>query len=250
MRGVELIAVLAMIVAGVAIATAAAASIALARDQRRSGSLGNPATAEREHIAASLLYSIARAGGASSNSALREARRASGTPGAISTDVDLTSWAGRFAEIARREDRSWLLESAVRLVAAQAHAAPLRQYTALLDLSFALGFQTDALARLRERYPFQYVDHAREGRPRRADRAGGATPLFEREKQDPAACLQLLGVEGTPTRQAIISAYRRFVARNHPDRFHQASEEDQAAAAARFIETTGAYESLLAIYRE
>jgi len=243
-----LIAVLAMIVAGGAIATAAVAAIAIARGHRVSGAMGNPAAAERERIAASLLYAIALAGGSSSNSALREARRASAASGAIGIDVDLPSWAGRFAEIAGRGDRAWLLESAVRLVAAQTHAAPLRQYTALLDLSFALGFQTDALARLRERYPFQYVDHARDGRPRHADRAGGATPLFVRETQDPAACLRLLGVEGTPVRHAIVSAYRRFVVQNHPDRFHQASAEEQSAAAARFIETTRAYESLLAIY--
>jgi hypothetical protein len=137
-------------------------------------------------------------------------------------------------------------------VASQTRLVPLRQYAALLDLSFGLGFQTDALARLRQQYGFEYVDHAKDARPPEADRAGGAATLFARDARPATELLRVLGIEedGAPSRQVIISAYRRLVAQHHPDRFHDQPEAAQAGAAARFIEITRAYEALLAIYRE
>jgi DnaJ-class molecular chaperone len=48
----------------------------------------------------------------------------------------------------------------------------------------------------------------------------------------------------------IISAYRRLVSVHHPDRVHGASESAQTEAAAKFIEITRAYETLMAIYRD
>ncbi len=128
----------------------------------------------------------------------------------------------------------------------------MRQYSGLLDLSFALGFQTDALARLRERYGFQYVDHAKNARPREADRSGGAAPLYERGgDSEKTELLQTLGLEERDaSRRIIIATYRGLVARHHPDRFHLDTAEVQSAAAARFIEITRAYERLLVLYPE
>ena len=120
----------------------------------------------------------------------------------------------------------------------------------LLDLSFSLGFQTDALAKLRERYAFDYVDHAKDARPRSADRAGGSVPLFVRGSADTVALLRILGLEHNADRQAIISAYRRLASQIHPDRVHSQSESAQSEAAAKFIEITRAYETLMAIYRD
>jgi len=45
-------------------------------------------------------------------------------------------------------------------------------------------------------------------------------------------------------------AYRRLAAQHHPDKVFGASAEVQTAAAARFIEITRAYETLLVIYDE
>jgi len=138
----------------------------------------------------------------------------------------------------------------VQLIASRGTPVPLRQYAALLDLSFGLGFQTDALARLRVQYGFEYVDHAKDARPREADRGGGGTPLFVRTQRDESQLLGVLGLTGKPSRQTIIAAYRRLAAQHHPDRFHGADDAAQAAAAKRFIELTGAYEELLAIHRD
>jgi DnaJ-class molecular chaperone len=60
--------------------------------------------------------------------------------------------------------------------------------------------------------------------------------------------LRILELDGHPPRQAIISAYRRLAAQHHPDRFHGESMEARNAAAARFIEITRAYETLMAAY--
>ena len=121
---------------------------------------------------------------------------------------------------------------------------PLVQYVALLDLSFSLGFRTDALARLRERHPFEYIDHAMAGRPREADRSGRQT--LSARGRDRTELLRLLELDGDPPRQSIVAAYRRVAARHHPDRFHEASEREREEAASRFIEVTRAYEELLA----
>src|SRR5438552_4195293 len=79
--------------------------------------------------------------------------------------------------------------------------------------------------------------------------AGGAMTLFARADTDTASLLQILGIEGPASRQVIISAYRKLAAQHHPDRVHGAPEQIQSDAAARFIEVTRAYETLMAIYR-
>src|SRR5205085_1950729 len=166
------------------------------------------------------------------------------------TGVDVANWAARYADVTSEQQRLELLETAVRLVAEPGTPVPVRQYSALLDLSFGLGFHTDALARLRTHYGFEYVDHAKEGRPRSADRGGGGAPLFQRTRRDRSALAAVLGVTPTAGRQEIVSAYRKLIAQHHPDRYHGDSEETREAAAARFIEITRAYEELLMLLDE
>jgi hypothetical protein len=245
---VELLVVIAMLAVGGTIALAIGVSVAAA--QRESGASDRPAAPpDRNHIGASLLFNLLLAGGTPADEALRAIRRV-GLIAPVTASIDVGNWAERFAQIASPEQRAWLLDAAVQLVAERTTPVPLRQYTGLLDLTFALGFQTDALAKLRQRYGFDYIDHAKDARPREADRAGGATPLFVRETRDADELLRVLGVEGPATRQAIVARYRRLAAQHHPDRFFAETAEVQSAAAARFIEITRAYEALLAIYRD
>ena len=208
------------------------------------------AQAGRDEVAASLLFQVLVSGGMAPDDAIREVRRTARLVGRVTPSIDVASWAAMYARSTTGEQRLNLLETAVRLAAAPGRPLPLRQYTALLDLSFGLGFQTDALARLREHYGFDYVDHAKDARPREADRGGGATTFFVREETDVKECLRVLEIEGSPTRPKIISAYRRLVSQHHPDRFFGASEAARETAAARFIEITRAYEKLIAIYRD
>ena len=236
-----------MIAGGVLLALAVGIPIAAA--QRESGGTGAAVPPDRNHLAASLLFNLLLAGGTTPDQALRELRRI-GLIAPVTGSVDVTSWAERFARVASTEQRAWLLEAAVQLLAARGTPVPVRQYAVLLDLSFGLGFQTDALAKLRQQYEFEYVDHAKEARPREADRAGGAAPLFVRDSRGSEELLRVLGIEGQPTRTEIVAAYRRLAAQHHPDRFFAESAAAQAAAAARFIEITRAYEALLAIYRD
>ena len=86
--------------------------------------------------------------------------------------------------------------------------------------------------------------------PRAADRGGGAVPLFVREEADTASLLRILGIDEAPSRQDIISAFRRLAAQHHTDRVFGQPAEVQSQAAARFIEITRAYETLMAIYRD
>lgn len=244
----ELVAVFVMIVAGAVVAIFALVAFALAKKERGTGQSG--AAAGRDHIAASILFQILTAGGASPDDALRQIRRGAGLAARVTPGVDVTSWAESFASGVPAAAREQLLETAVRFAAASHTPIPLRQYATLLDLSFGLGFHSDALARLRERYGFEYVDHAKDARPREADRSGGAMPLFVREESHSVEWLRVLEIDGTPSRQTIISAYRRLAARHHPDRFYGENDDVQRAEAARFIEITRAYEKLLAIYRD
>lgn len=247
--GVELIAVLFMILAGGAVAVFILVAVAIA--QREKGDRPVHAIPERDRIASSLLFQLLLLGGATEDEALREIRRKAGLAAPVTAGIDVANWAETFARVANEAQRTWLLETAVQLIAARNRTVPLRQYSALLDLSFCLGFQTDALAKLREQYGFEYIDHAKNARPREADRAGGSTPLFVREeRREEQEYLRVLEIEGTPTRQLIITSYRRLAALHHPDRFHGQAEEARSAAAARFIEITRAYEMLLALYRD
>ncbi len=237
-----------MIAAGIAIAVFILIAIAISRGEKPTDHAR--AASDREHIAASILYQVLMAGDTPADEALRRLRRDLGLGARVTPSVDIVNWGETFTHLANPDQRKWLLESAVRLVGTRRGAVPLRQYSALLDLNFSLGFQTDALARLREKYGFEYIDHAKDARPREADRAGGATPLFVREEVDTRELLRVLEIEGTPSRQAIISAYRKLAAQHHPDRHYEESGPEQQSAAARFIEITRAYEKLLAVYRD
>lgn len=236
-----------MLAAGAAIALFVAVAVTL--EQRERAAQEVPRTPDRDRIAASLLFQIASAGGISADEALRAIRQRAGIAAPVTPGIDVTNWGEAYAQIANPEQRGRLLETAVQVVASASRSVPLRQYVALLDLSFALGFQTDALARLREQYGFEYVDPAKAGRPPEADRSSRMT-LFIRDERPPEELLRVLGLEGTPSRQTIITSYRRLVAQHHPDRFHEAPAEERAAAAARFVEITRAYESLMAFDRD
>lgn len=243
----ELVAVLVMIVIGGAAAIFVLIALAIAKGE---GQSRDTKPTDRDHVAASILYQILIAGGATSQDAMRRIRRGAGLGARITPGVDVTSWAESYARVATDKAREHLLESAVQLVASRRSPIPLRQYAALLDLSFGLGFHSDALARLRARYGFDYVDHAKDARPRDADRAGGSVPLFVRDESHRQEWMRVLEIEETPSRYTIIAAYRRLAAQHHPDRFHEQSDDIQRAEAARFIEITRAYEKLLALYRD
>jgi nitronate monooxygenase len=211
-----------------------------------------PNIPETDRLATSILYQLLLSGGTAPDDALRAIRRMAGVVAPATAGIDMANWGERYAQLVTPERRSWLLETAVRLLAEQGRPVPVVQYSVLLDLSFSLGFQTDALARLRERYGCEYVDYAKQGRPREADRAGGGAPLFVRAdlERDALAALGLDSLSGPPSRQAIISAYRRLAAQHHPDRFYERPAGEQSEAAARFIEITHAYEMLLNRVRE
>lgn len=242
----ELLAVIAMIIAGVAVAAFTLIAITLAKQTAEHEQRVDPASA-RDRVAASLLFHIVMAGSSTTSDAMRTIRRTTGLAAPVTPAIDVTTWAQRYGQMATAAQRAWLLESAVQVAIADATIISLHQYAALLDLSFGLGFHTDALARLRERYRFEYIDPAKAGRPREADRAGGATTLFARERMDRTELLRTLQLKGDPTRPEIITAYRRIVAEIHPDRVHDAEASVRDAAAARFIEVTRAYEALLAM---
>jgi DnaJ-domain-containing protein 1 len=247
---VELLAVILMFITGGAIAIVVMIATAIARrEAERSGGGSQRAIPERDRIASSLLFHIVMLGGVSSDVAMREVRRASGIAAPITSGIDITNWGESYARMSTPEQRASLLEIAVQLVASRGALVPLRQYVALLDLSFALGFQTDALAKLREQYGFDYVDHAKDGRPREADRGAGRVTFFDRGG-DERELLRVLQIEGPATRAMIISAYRKLVAQHHPDKFHSKTREEQDVAAARFIEITRAYEALLVLHRD
>jgi hypothetical protein len=245
---VEWIAVVFMIVAGGAMAIFVMVAVAIARRESPEQPGGDRWDVER--IAASLLYQLLVLGGTPAAEAFRRLRREAELAGQVTPGVDVANWGAVFAQRTAPQQRQWLLETAVRLVASPAKPVPLRQYNALLDLSFALGFQTDALAKLRERYGFDYVDHAKNARPREADRSGGRLSLFVRSEVDTREWLRVLNIEGKPSRQVVISAYRKLAAQHHPDRFHGQPREAQSAAAARFIEITKAYESLMSVVHD
>lgn len=246
----ELIAVVVMIAGGFAIAVFVVTAFAIAqREDDRAGATQRGAD-DRNHLAASILYNVVLLGGATSDDAMRDVRRRAGVVAQVTPGIDIASWGARFAQLAQPQQRDWLLETAVQLIATRTTPVPLRQYSALLDLSFALGFQTDALARLREQYGFSYIDHAKNARPAEADRGGHTTTFFSREGRGPEELLRVLELGDGASRQAIVSAYRRLAAQHHPDRFYGQPEDAQAGAAARFIEITKAYEVLMTLYRD
>lgn len=250
----ELAAILFMVVAGIALAVFTLAAFTIARREEAHAAGAAPqqpaGVSERDRIGTSLLVYILTSGGVSQDEALRSVRRGTGLAAPVTGGIDVSNWAEAYARVATVEQRAALLELAVQLVANRERPVPLRQYSALLDLSFGLGFQTDALARLRTQYGFDYVDHAKAGRPKEADRGGAGAPLYERAQRPAPELLRVLGLTGTPTRQELTAAYRRLVAQHHPDRFHNHPEGARNEAAGRFIEITRAYEELLLTYRD
>jgi transposase len=233
---VELIAAIFMLGAGGALAIFVLAAMKLDRAERGTD---DPRPPQRDSVAASLLFHVVSAGGTARDEAMRQVRRGTGLAAPVTQGIDVGNWAESYARHSSREQRETLLKTAVQLVAQREGAVPLRQYAALLDLSFGLGFHIDALARLRERYGFEYVDHAKNAR---VEPKKGSGP--------PDELLATLGITGTPTRQELSAAYRKLAAQHHPDRFHGAPAEAQNSAAARFIEITRAYEALLLIFRD
>lgn len=232
----ELIAAIFMLGAGSALAIFVLTAMKLDRASRGED---DPRPPQRDSVAASLLFHVVSAGGAPRDEAMRQVRRGAGLAAPITQGIDVGNWAESYARHSSHEQRASLLELAVQLVARREGPVPLRQYAALLDLSFGLGFHIDALARLRESYGFEYVDHARNARVS-GQKGGGA----------PHELLAVLGMTGMPTRQELSAAYRKLATQHHPDRFHGAPAEAQNSAAARFIEITRAYEELLLICRD
>lgn len=234
----ELVIVILMIVGGIALAGAVIGALAVAssRDEVGVAARGAP---ERDRLGASLLVQLLLLGRQTKDEACRLVREA-GLASPVTDGIDVASWAEAFHQVSDAAQREWLLETAVRLVA-QSGPVPLSQYSALLDLNFALGFQTSALARLRERHNFAYADYA--GARGDAERK----PMFERSNPD---LLRVLELDGKASRAAIVTAYRRLAARHHPDRFHDAPSTVREEAAGKFIEITRAYEILLTLYRD
>lgn len=203
---------------------------------------------DRDLIAGSILFQLARLGGASPAEAVENVRTRASLPIGSRSEIDISNWGSVYRQASNTAQRERLLEHAVLVATASSRSLPLAQYNALLDLAFALGFHTDALARLRLRHPFSYEDHAKRGRPRSADRGPTSTPLFARPPVDPSALLRVLGLPGGVSRRTLISTYRKLAAQNHPDRFFAASSDEQNRASARFIEITEAYQRLLPFY--
>jgi hypothetical protein len=201
-----------------------------------------------ERIEAEVLFELGLRGDGGRARAMEAVRRHSAAECGEKGRIDLSSWLDQYVKLVPPERREWLLEAAVLVAMEGGPSIGLAQYDALVEVSFGLGFHSDALARLRRKHGFEYVDWAKHARPREADRGGGATSLFDRgERRDAGANLALLGLEKGAGRQEVIAAYRRLALECHPDRYHEATEQERAGAAARFREITRAYEELLAV---
>lgn len=238
----ELLLFLLMLVGGVSIAAAVLLAASLASREREAQPVSGPT---RDELEASILFHIAQLAGVAEARATETIRHVGGPIAPISREVDLTSWGERFARLSSRLECERMLERALLTAIAPGPRCSLPLYAALLDLSFALGFQTDALARLREKHPFDYADHAREGRPRSAEqRDPGSRPLFDRSETR-ARVLAVLGLPREADRPAITRTYRKLAALHHPDRFHSAPVEEREAASRRFLAIAEAYEQLL-----
>ena len=187
---------------------ALAVGTSIAAAQRESGSSTRPAAPPDRNHVAASLLFNLLLAGGAAPDQALRAIRRVGLIALVTSSIDIRNWGERFAQIASPEQ----------------------------------------LAKLRDKYGFDYIDHAKDARPREADRAGGATPLFVRQHRDDRELLRVLEIEGPVSREVIIAAYRRLAAQHHPDRFFAESADVQSAAAARFIEITSAYQALLALY--
>ena len=233
----------AIVIAAALIATAGV-GLAVLRASRAQSSRG-PVTVEE--IEAELILEVALRGELARDVAIGVVRRFLDVEVGKRGRVDITSWAEQHAKLASRERREELLEHAVLAAMESGGTIGIQQYDALVELTFGLGFHSDALARLHQKHRFDYVDWAKHGRPRGADRGGGATPLCDAARgQDPSANLAALGLTHGASRHDVVAAYRRLASECHPDRFHESPAEERAAAEERFRVVTRAYEELLA----
>lgn len=153
--------------------------------------------------------------------------------------IDLTSWAEAFAAQSGMAAASRLLEDSFRVAIATGLPIPPQQYAALLQLAFALGFHTDSLTRLREKYKVEVTDFSR-------NRLRRQSMLHSDVSYDTIQMSQrLLGVRRPFRKRELAAAYRRSAAIVHPDRFHESDPEARDEAVARFLELARAYEQLL-----
>lgn len=193
-------------------------------------------------LAAGIVFEVAR-GGSADDADLRRWMRTRSLLPAQARGIDLASWAEAYAVRSSEDDRARLLTLAVEAAMLGGPDLTRRQFHALQDLVFSLGYHADTIQHLRARHRFDYIDYAKERRPRNADRAG-ATNFYDRE-ENVKSDLLLLGFRSMPDRHELISCYRRLVRENHPDVAHATGERSEADASARFIEITAAYERLL-----
>src|SRR6185436_3477090 len=112
-----------MIFAGGGIAIAAMIAIGAATRAHEGRRESAPAP-DRSAIAASILFNLLILGGIAPDEALREIRRRAGLVAPVTSQVDIASWAERFAQITSQQQRQWLLETAVQLIAARERAVP------------------------------------------------------------------------------------------------------------------------------
>ncbi|MBI2215560.1 MAG: J domain-containing protein [Acidobacteria bacterium] len=220
--------------------------VVVVRGARAAAASGGMVTPER--IEAEVLMEVALRAGFDRARAMEIVRAHSGAECGSRGRIDITSWLEQYVKLVPLERREQLLELAVAVAVESGTPIGLAQYDALVEITFCLGFHSDSLARLRQKYGFEYVDWAKHGRPRDADRGGGgATPLFDAvRRHDGDANLGMLGLARGASRQDVIAAYRHLASECHPDRFHEASDAARAEAAARFREITRAYEELIA----
>lgn len=230
----------------VALALVATAAIGLVvlRGARAATSRGGAVTPER--IEAEVLLEVALRGDLGRARALQVVGTITDAECGNRGRIDVSSWLEQYVKLVAPERKERLLESAVVVAMESGHLVALPQYDALVEVAFGLGFHSDALARLRQKHGFDYVDWAKHGRPREADRGGGATSLFDgSSRQSGEQNLEALGLARGASRQDVIAAYRRLALECHPDRFHDASEASRVAAAERFRTITRAYEELI-----
>ncbi|MGA7616996.1 MAG: J domain-containing protein [Thermoanaerobaculia bacterium] len=210
---------------------------------------GAPPPKEQSRLAGSILFQIVRAGGADSAESAKLIREGTLHDPDGGERADVRLWAELYREMVSVEARSGLLDDAVRLAVVQNSTIPVEQYDKLLDLSFGLGFQTDALARLRARYRFSYLDHA-HSRPRHAGGRGRPERSSGKRKGGESSALATFGIRPPFSRKSLISQYRSLAAQCHPDKVHAGSLEEQESSTRRFIEITEAYEILLPLCEE
>ncbi len=144
-----------LIVLTIAVGLSLAGSIFIVMEyRRRLDRIVSPAD-----IASTILCEVAVRGGVVLAVAKPIAERDGG--GVVSASpIDLESWAARFAELSGREERGQLLRKAVVNALASSSRLSISQYELLQQLSFALGFRTDALASLKRELGFEFDDHS------------------------------------------------------------------------------------------